>query len=412
MGPNEIAPCVASKRLAPGESFDLKESLSPDGGGLRPSLQISLHGGRHFFGAYRAVSRCPQDMTMSCPEIRLLGSQDCRNADFVVNGNRDFKRDGFGSCLIFNDDGVKTVKRRSERQGTSSIISGMGSSDGLQLILKPHVWNQKNRYLATGFRLQIYSPGAEYETIFGKEYEVNLGTISHVTPKKLVLQRLPPDEGGDCAPASYLEKRFDLNMFNLKTKYEYTNQGLGRFAYTDSSRFRKTIWLLVFITASCYMTHGIIGVFTAFMSGAVTTSTQRDGFGSCLIFNDDGVKTVKRLSERQGTSSIISGMGSSDGLQLILKPHVWNQKNRYLATGFRLQIHSPGAEYETIFGKEYEVNLGTISHVTPKKLVLQRLPPDEGGDCAPASYLEKRFDLNMFNLKTKYEYTNQVRKAP
>ncbi|CAG0886244.1 unnamed protein product [Darwinula stevensoni] len=119
----------------------------------------------------------------------------------------DFKRDGFGSCLIFNDDGVKTVKRRSERQGTSSIISGMGSSDGLQLILKPHVWDQKNLNLATGFRLQIHSPGAEYETIFGKECEVNLGTISHVTPKKLVLQRLSPDEGGDFAPASYLEKR-------------------------------------------------------------------------------------------------------------------------------------------------------------------------------------------------------------
>ncbi|CAG0890622.1 unnamed protein product [Darwinula stevensoni] len=179
--------------------------------------------------------------------------------------------------------------------------------------------------------------------------------------------------------------------------------GLGRAADTDSSRFRKTIWLLVFITASCYMTHGIIGV--------VTADFKRDGIGSCLIFNEDGIKAVKRRSERQGTSSIISGMGSSDGLQLILTPHVWSQNNLYFANGFHLQIHSPGAEYESIFGKEYKVNLGTISHVTPKKVVLQRLPPDEGGHCAPASYLEKRFDLNMFNLKTKFEYTNQVRKA-
>ncbi|CAG0897893.1 unnamed protein product [Darwinula stevensoni] len=156
----------------------------------------------------------------------------------------------------------------------------------------------------------------------------------------------------------------------VKFLQRFSGHGLGRAAYTDSSRFRKTIWLLVFIIASGYMVRGIVGVFTAFLSGVMTTSNQ-------------------------------------DGLQLILTPHVWSQNNLYFANGFHLQIHSPGAEYESIFGKEYKVNLGTISHVTPKKVVLQRLPPEEGGHCAPASYLEKRFDLNMFNLKTKYEYTNQ-----
>ncbi|CAG0891531.1 unnamed protein product, partial [Darwinula stevensoni] len=71
----ETTPCITSKRLFPGESFDVRDNLSPDTG----SLAIQ---------ACRYHLTCPQDMTMSCPEILLPSSQGCRNADFIVNGNR------------------------------------------------------------------------------------------------------------------------------------------------------------------------------------------------------------------------------------------------------------------------------------------------------------------------------------
>ncbi|CAG0897808.1 unnamed protein product [Darwinula stevensoni] len=140
----------------------------------------------------------------------------------------------------------------------------------------------------------------------------------------------------------------------VKFLQRFSGHGLNRSAYTDSSRLRKTVWLLVFVIASGYMVSGIIDVLTAFISGVKTTSTN-------------------------------------DGLQLILTSRV--------ANGFLLLIHPSGIQYDDEFEKGYEVNWGTISHVTTKKVVLQRLLPDEGGNCAPDTYLEKRFDMNIFDLE-------------
>ena len=51
-------------------------------------------------------------------------------------------------------------------------------------------------------------------------------------------------------------------------------QALGRIAYTDSSRFNRIIWLLIFILASGYTTYDIIGILQAFISGRTTTMTH------------------------------------------------------------------------------------------------------------------------------------------
>ncbi|CAG0898885.1 unnamed protein product [Darwinula stevensoni] len=51
---------------------------------------------------------------------------------------------------------------------------------------------------------------------------------------------------------------------------------LGRSAYPESSLFRKLFWLLVFLTASGYMSYGIGEIVRAYTSGQTTTSIQME----------------------------------------------------------------------------------------------------------------------------------------
>ncbi|CAG0903465.1 unnamed protein product [Darwinula stevensoni] len=169
----------------------------------------------------------------------------------------------------------------------------------------------------------------------------------------------------------------------VKFLQRFSGHGLSRSAYIDSSRLRKTVWLLVFVIASGYMVSGIIDVLMAFIDFK---------YGSCLTFNFNGAREGHR--REKGKSSSTNGMRITDGLQLILTSRVANR--------FRLLIHPPGIQDDNELEKGYEVNLGTISHVPTKKVVLQRLLPNEGGNCAPDTYLEKRFDMNMFDLEYKY----------
>ncbi|CAG0898204.1 unnamed protein product [Darwinula stevensoni] len=196
----------------------------------------------------------------------------------------------------------------------------------------------------------------------------------------------------------------------------FSAHALGRSTYPDTSRFRRTIWLFIFFIATGYMTYEIIGILKAFTSGPVTTSTRvhhselshsgfmiQDELSTCITFNGDGDMNVKQKQEQGEKSSLNSRMGPSDGLQLILSSHVKWLIFGYNANGFRLIIHPPEIDHQEWDGKGFQINLGTTSYVTIKKMSLQRLPPDEGGDCAPNSFLEKRFHLDK-----KFKFTKQT----
>ena len=99
------------------------------------------------------------------------------------------------------------------------------------------------------------------------------------------------------------------------------------------------------------------------------------------------------------------------GLQLRLK---WNSSNHVIllspAEGFRLTLHHPRAEPNPV-GEGFDVSLKMNSFVGIRKMELERLHPDVGGDCAYDSYLTDQFSSKIFKIKRDAKYSKQVRKG-
>ncbi|CAG0899356.1 unnamed protein product [Darwinula stevensoni] len=130
----------------------------------------------------------------------------CSRDDYITTTNSDY-----GECLTFNSKGDKQVLRS-------------GSSQGLQLRL---VWDASNNVIllspAKGFRLTLHHPRAEPDPV-GEGFDVNMKMNSFVGIRKMELERLHPDEGGDCAYDSYFTRQFDTKIFRIKKDAKYSKQ--------------------------------------------------------------------------------------------------------------------------------------------------------------------------------------------
>ena len=49
-----------------------------------------------------------------------------------------------------------------------------------------------------------------------------------------------------------------------------------------------------------------------------------------------------------------------------------------------------------------------LSNIRLQMSEYERLPPEEGGNCAPDSYLPNRFDTNIFKITKETVYSKEV----
>ncbi|CAG0892842.1 unnamed protein product [Darwinula stevensoni] len=234
----------------------------------------------------------------------------------------------------------------------------------------------------------------------------------------------------------------------------FTGHALGRSAYPESSLFRKLFWLFVFLITTAYMSYGIIDIISLYTTGKITTSTQycRDRFakinslpqgkkflldassrvdlegikilycsfneepcreadfspeknkvlGDCLTFNYRRDKDARHISHPETTSNN-SGW---DGLRLALAPY-YLEVQPVLVMGYRLFIRKPQDINYTI-DEGFNANLGEISHIGLKMVEFERIPPDQGGNCAQDTYLLQRFDPDVFHITNSTAYSKQL----
>ncbi|CAG0891440.1 unnamed protein product [Darwinula stevensoni] len=72
-----------------------------------------------------------------------------------------------------------------------------------------------------------------------------------------------------------------------------------------------------------------------------------------------------------------------------------------------VMIHPPGLQPNPL-EEGFDVNMEMISYIGVRKTVMERLPPDQGGNCATESYLENRFDPEIFNFSVKRKFSKQL----
>ncbi|CAG0892838.1 unnamed protein product [Darwinula stevensoni] len=235
----------------------------------------------------------------------------------------------------------------------------------------------------------------------------------------------------------------------------FTGHALGRSAYPESSLVRKFFWLFVFLITTGYMSYGIIDIISLYTTGKMTTSTQqyfRDRFakinslpqdkkflldassrvdlkgikilhcsfneepcreadfspeenellGDCITFNFRRDKDARHISHPE----ITSNNSGWDGLRLALAPYYWDTRSASI-TGYRLFIRKPQDITYTI-DEGFNANLREISHIGLKMVEFERIPPDQGGNCAQDTYLLQRFDPEVFHITNRTAYSKQL----
>ena len=97
------------------------------------------------------------------------------------------------------------------------------------------------------------------------------------------------------------------------------------------------------------------------------------------------------------------------GLRLALGPNFPTLSSRVsYATGYKIFIRKPQNSTFSI-EEGFNANLGTISYIGVKMVELERIPPDQGGDCANDSYLLQRFDPKIFQIMNETAYSEEVK---
>ncbi|CAG0892840.1 unnamed protein product [Darwinula stevensoni] len=233
---------------------------------------------------------------------------------------------------------------------------------------------------------------------------------------------------------------------NNPTKVVDDMIALGRSAYPESSLFRKLFWLFVFLITTGYMSYGIIDIISLYTTGKMTTSTQvnslpqdkkflldassrvdlegikilhcsfneepcreadfslekNEVLGNCITFNYRRDKDARHISHPE----ITSNNSGWDGLRLALAPYYWGTQSASI-TGYRLFIRKPQDITYTI-DEGFNASLGEISHIGLKMVEFERIPPDQGGNCAQDTYLLQRFDPEVSHITNRTAYSKQL----
>ncbi|CAG0902126.1 unnamed protein product [Darwinula stevensoni] len=98
-------------------------------------------------------------------------------------------------------------------------------NQGLRLYLAP---NPDSFPSVGGYRVYIRQP-QDTELPVDEGYDVNLGMLSNFGLKTVELDRIPPEDGGNCAPDSYLLNRFDPNIFSVTNETAYSKEECQNF---------------------------------------------------------------------------------------------------------------------------------------------------------------------------------------